>query len=723
MQNLFELYLKTNKTTPEDWQRFYTIITQHIGSLNKIHFYIVSQDTVVRYFVASDSDLGLLSNNIELGVLRPVDASELEIPNATSKERLVRFVTGGNVLDLAEKIGVKRAKKLRMLEVKVRKINTTKALCNLNLYFESAAGVVSKSRKASGTFPAHLFAVDFDENARYQKKSISNYLSLEKTVQLLEPADVNALFSVNTFPYFARDYYLPLHSYEFDKHSFIIGASGSGKSKFIQLYIDRLARTQAKMNYRIIVIDPHDSLRKDLATIPESKIINFADESTELFGSDDRTDVSASTELTTSLMKSLIGDDVGARLERVLRFSLYVLFVGQTMSLGYLKRFLTETELRNEILGHVDKHVPDNIRKFFATDFNDIRTSYYNEAILPIVALIDEMQLQPALVSESEQQLSELVQNNFLTVFSLNKVSMGERVVKTAAGLLIQQIFLLAQARAFNQKVILIIDEVSIVQNPALASILSEARKFNLSVILTQQYFGQVEKDLRDAIFANVYNYYTFRISEEDARGLVGNLVMEIPKEIMEVEVAKGLKEEQVRIQYMTNLNPRECLIRVSANGQILPCFKGRTLDIGSGPAQPTVLVEQLVDYQPAKTKRPQKFVEGTVEELPEFGATTNQTATEEPIVPDLPALNEVSGPYNPEADQSYFSNHEIDPVERHDKLQQRAQQYNKSVHYIVSLVVKTPASAHTGNSDIRPGLSLSELLASQSSNNDNSKE
>ena len=94
---------------------------------------------------------------------------------------------------------------------------------------------------------------------------------------------------------------------------------------------------------------------------------------------------------------------------------------------------------------------------------------------------------------------------------------MGEKVVKTIAGLLIQQIFLLAQARAFSQKIILIIDEVSVVQNPALASILSESRKFGLSVILTQQYFGQIEKNIQDSIFTNIYNYYVFKVSEEDA--------------------------------------------------------------------------------------------------------------------------------------------------------------------------------------------------------------
>jgi hypothetical protein len=156
---------------------------------------------------------------------------------------------------------------------------------------------------------------------------------------------------------------------------------------------------------------------------------------------------------------------------------------------------------------------------------------------------------------------------------------MGERVVKTIAGLIIQQVFLLAQARAFNQKILLVIDEVSVVQNPTLAQILAEARKFNLTVILTQQYFGQVDKDIRDAIFANVFNYYAFKVSEEDAKTLEGNLNMELPKEIAEKEKEKGGSETALKVKMMTELHPRECLVRVMSNGQVAPCFKARTVD------------------------------------------------------------------------------------------------------------------------------------------------
>ena len=50
----------------------------------------------------------------------------------------------------------------------------------------------------------------------------------------------------------------------------------------------------------------------------------------------------------------------------------------------------------------------------------------------------------------------------------------------------------------------------------------------------SQQYFGQVETGLQQAILSNAINYYVFKVSEEDARVLEGNLSMEIPKEIVE---------------------------------------------------------------------------------------------------------------------------------------------------------------------------------------------
>jgi hypothetical protein len=601
----FEIYLLTDQISQASWLDFFRAVAQYSGLFAKFEVTFRCTDNVVRFFISSNKDLSGLSNNIEGMILRPVAEEELKTPRAPSTERMVKFVQGGNLLDLKEKYVVRKGKDLEYAKFSIRSLGQQKAITNSVLYFKSKAGQWSKAGKTIYYFPLNLLAVDFSVNTHYLKKSSPRYLNLEKSLHILVSDKHDALFEVDTFPYFSHNYYLNLTNYEFDRHSFILGASGSGKSKFISLLVDRLSRTSLKMNYRVVVIDPHNSLAEDFTHLEDAKVINFSSESAELF-SGSESDVTAATELTATLFKSLLGEQFNPKLDRVLRFSLFVLFTAQNMALENLKRFLTDIDLRNQVLDHVSGYVPANIVKFFGSDFNELRTKYYNESILPLVSLVDEMQMQPTLVSEGELSLNKTINDHFLTVFSLNKVSMGEKVVKTVAGLLIQQIFLLAQARAFGQKVILIIDEVSVVQNPALASILAEARKFNLSVILAQQYFGQVEKDLRDAIFANVFNYYCFKVSEEDARALAGNLNMELPSSIVEEENARGLKEEDLRVKIMSELHPRECLVRVLANGQVVPCIKARTLD-APRPAK-TTKEAQLKTYKQAKL--PTKFEE-----------------------------------------------------------------------------------------------------------------
>lgn len=609
-QHWFEMYLLKDQLDIQAWKAIILGISQYIGFFKSWKLIVYIENSTVRYFIGTNKDVGLLSNNLEGVVLRPINSELVVEPKASSVERFVQYVGGGNLLDLKEKYQVKRTKELDVAEFTIRTINVEKAHVKMRFFFKSAAGTHSVSKKTLLALPAHLLQVDFVANTKYMRKKQPKYLDIQKSLNILHPDNLNAVFEVDTFPYLPKNYYLPITSYDFEKHSFIIGASGSGKSKLIALLIDRLSKTSGlKQNHRVVVIDPHASLEQDLAGINQTTILNFKgqDDGAELFAGAG-TDVSAATELTGTLFKSLLADQHNPKLERVLRFSLYVLMTSQSMSLDMLKRFVTDIELRNQVLSHVQGYVPANIVKFFDTDFNEIRTKYYAEAIMPIISLVDEMQMQPSLANshENSASLSRLISSNFLTVFSLNKVSMGEKVVKTIAGLLIQQIFLLAQARAFNEKVILVIDEVSVVQNPALASILAEARKYNLFVFLTQQYFGQIEKPLQDAIFTNVYNYYVFRVSEEDARALEGNLTIEIPKEILQSEKDKGLKESDVRVKMLTALDARECFLRLSNEGKILPCVKARTLDVVAASNLKNV---ELKAYKPAQ-QLPTKFVE-----------------------------------------------------------------------------------------------------------------
>ena len=69
-----------------------------------------------------------------------------------------------------------------------------------------------------------------------------------------------------------------------------------------------------------------------------------------------------------------------------------------------------------------------------------------------------------------------------------------------------------------EEHIIFVVDEVAVVENPILRRFLSEARKYNVSLVLAQQYFSQISDELQKSIFANVLNYYIFRVSISDAR-------------------------------------------------------------------------------------------------------------------------------------------------------------------------------------------------------------
>lgn len=181
------------------------------------------------------------------------------------------------------------------------------------------------------------------------------------------------------------------------------------------------------------------------------------------------------------------------------------------------------------------------------------------------------MELIPVFQEENTNasSLQDVIQKSFLTLFSLNRNVLGDSCVKTISGLIMQQLMALIQERKIDEHIIFIVDEVSTIENPILLKFLSEARKFGLSLILAQQYFEQISKKLQDAIFANVINYYVFRVSRRDATILSSNISMKLSRD----------DNEENRILMLINLGDRECVVRLGSRGVLLPAFKGRTVD------------------------------------------------------------------------------------------------------------------------------------------------
>lgn len=614
----YEAYLQKSTMDSAMWNRTVDAVTARVGILRKLKIIVTINENMVRYYFGANRNLSELSNALEHMSLRPIDPEQVVLPPPGRKEWLVNLVPGGNIIDLRERMSVARGKELEAAVFTIKRLSLdARVSCSIDFVFASR-GSYALAHKQSFTLPGNLLAINFRENEKYGYNKTSRHLDIKKALHMLKSDSTDALLEVETYPYLQQNAYLNLPSYDFDKHSFIVGASGSGKSKLISLMIERLLRSPMAGQYRVVVVDPHATLEQDLQHIQGAQVLNFRNngQGAELFA-ENNTDISAATELTATLFQSLMGSQYTAQLERIVRYSLTTLMTAQVMSLPNLRRFLTEDAYRANVLTHVENHIPAAIKTYFNDTYAITYRTQYSENILPILELIDEIDLRANTTHASAaNSLAQVVQSSPLTVFSLNKVSMGEKVIKTVSGLLISQLFLLAQSRQFNEKIILVVDEVSVIQNPVIAQILAEARKYNLFIFLSQQYFGQVNKELQDAIFSNVSNYYVFKVSEADARVLEGNITMELPRKTMMEATRTIMNEEDKRVPLLTSLDPRQCIVRVSSGGKLLPAFRGRTVDfaIQQSTQQNS---RELTEF--TQHTLPDKYVDQSLHTTPQF--------------------------------------------------------------------------------------------------------
>lgn len=219
---------------------------------------------------------------------------------------------------------------------------------------------------------------------------------------------------VDSFPYVQEKNYLDLSHYDFYKHSLIVGASGTGKSKLMGLITLALSQSNVlREKYKIVIIDPHASLKDDIGGLEGVSLIDFEipNTSISLFGGK-KEDAFATTELYLSLFSTLL-NGYNTKLERVLRHSIYLLLYIENFTFINMKKLLLDLEYRLQLLKEHD--VPISINQFFMGDFNELKNQSYSEAIAPIISFLDEMEL--VFQNLGKRTLKEQINDNFVTIF------------------------------------------------------------------------------------------------------------------------------------------------------------------------------------------------------------------------------------------------------------------------------------------------------------------
>jgi len=122
----------------------------------------------------------------------------------------------------------------------------------------------------------------------------------------------------------------------------------------------------------------------------------------------------------------------------------------------------------------------------------------------------------------------------------------------------------------------LYIDEFQNITTNSIATILSEARKYKLSLNIAHQFIAQLETGIRDAVFGNVGSIASFRIGAEDAEYLEKQFSPEFTaKDIM-------------------NIDNRNAIVKMLVAGRPAKAFNIRTLPPPAGNPSVVEALKQL---------------------------------------------------------------------------------------------------------------------------------
>lgn len=601
---IFEIYPTSQFVESEKWLKLILKVSKINGKLSHWNLWIYIENNYIRYFIETKRMLPPILGDIGDFLIKKSDM----VMQKKTKIGMPYILTNNykTLLDVYDKFETRKEQKIRNVKITFFTYKHDNYLSTTHLYLKDREEKIIKRKVFFNNEIYKFISVDFSKHVRffYQKSEVK-YLDTKKVINVLSSDKENAILKADVFPYLQENLYLNYKNYDFAKHSIVIGASGTGKSKLISSMIKNLSLNKSnQLKYKVVVIDPHAALEDDIGGLDNTDVIDFKTEesSINLFTNSSE-DIISMTESIMSIFKNIIADRYNSKLERVLRYSIHLLLEAGKFDLINLRKLLIEIEYRNKIIKEVEETIQVNIIEFFRTDFNELKTKSYQEAISPIISFIDEMQLLPAMNNANTiKDIKQEMEENFITILSLDQMTLGLNITKTIAGFAMQQILQLVQAHSFDEHIILVIDEVAVIENPIINRFLSEARKYNLSLILAGQYFDQISDKLQKAIFTNVVNYFIFRVSRMDAIILEKNMQME-------VAVKNSIS---IRLKMLSELNDRECIVRIGKDGKMLTSFKGRTIDFVPVPRKKFSFPKKSVAKNQTEQKKKPFSIETT---------------------------------------------------------------------------------------------------------------
>lgn len=332
-----------------------------------------------------------------------------------------------------------------------------------------------------------------------------------------------------------RNVYMDLKDRQ--RHMYIIGKTGTGKSEFLK----EMIMQDIENGEGVCAIDPHGEFVEDiLQLIPPERAEDII-----YFNPSDLTRPMGlnmmeadSEEQRHFVVGSVIGlmyklydphrtGIIGPRFEHAIRNAMLTIMYKKGSTFIELVRALTDQKFVEELL----PLVKDPVVKRYWTDQMAQTSDFHKSEVLDyIVSKFGRFVTNKTMRNIIGQPYSafnfrEAMDEKKIILCNLSKGILGEEDAKFLGLILVPKVLTAAMSRqdiAADKRTdfFLYVDEFQNYATEDFASILSEARKYKLNLIVANQFIGQIDEEVKNAVFGNVGTLVAFRVGITDANFL-----------------------------------------------------------------------------------------------------------------------------------------------------------------------------------------------------------
>lgn len=361
-------------------------------------------------------------------------------------------------------------------------------------------------------------------------------------------AKLDVIVGANEFGGETQDIGLTLKQRQ--KHTYVIGKTGTGKTTLLMGSI-----YQDMVNGKgLAVLDPHgDMFRELLAIVPEHRRkdvvvfdpsdrdypvgLNILDPGIAFADEDDKHEWITSTVL--SVFAKLADEKQwGPRMEHILRNATLTALQTPKPSLYTLQRLLTDKKYQKEVAKTLKDPV---LKQFWDKEFKMMGSMQMSTATAPLTHRLGhfitaKMSRHILLQETSTVRIADIMNDSKILLVNLSKGDIGEDQSFFFGTILTSFIWMAAYQRTKipekqRRDFFVYVDEFQNFATPQFGSIMSEGRKFHISLIVSHQNIAQIEdKDLVKIVAGNAGTIICLKASPQDEEFILPHMKPEVEK-------------------------------------------------------------------------------------------------------------------------------------------------------------------------------------------------